>query len=155
MIKLLMKLWLRWKYSHIRGDPEKSRELAEKIIMQKEVTSPEKVAFFLAARMKYVSDPLWGFVDIQQDLDYTFNWGWKGDCDDYAAVAYRLLEQLNKKPYMLTILRKTIRRNHVVCVFKNSGKWGLIGTEGFEEYESFQKLIEKKGAIAYSQDRLS
>lgn len=153
-MKILIKLWNFLKYLFAIGNAKNSKEKARRIVMNNHLTSGIDIAIFVHQKMIYVSDPLFGVIDIQQDLDYTAKRGWEGDCDDYAGVAYRLIEQLGRKPHMLTLIRKDPRENHVVCVYEENGDWYLIGNEGYEKYSSFGRMIVGKEAINYSLDRL-
>ena len=155
MLKILMKIWNKIKFWCIFGNSKKSKELAQSLIIKNNIKIHTDVSYFIQSKMKYVSDPLFGIIDIQQDLDYTVKRGWKGDCDDYAVVAYRLLEALAYEPEILTLMRKNITKNHVVCIFKIDEKIGLIGTEGFEEYENLENLLKKKKAIEHTKNQIT
>lgn len=173
MLKKILIFWLNLKYRFIKGNPKTSKALAEKIIKENNLNKPSNINMFLSSKMKYVSDPLGGVFDTQQDLDATYNRNWQGDCDDYAAVVYRLVEAMGYEPYMLTLVRKIsfkfeksfpfirpIWPNHVVCLFQKksdimSGQnYILIGNEGYEKYLTLKELLKRKNAIEYHMNKL-
>ena len=154
MIKKLIKIWNKIKYKFKLGNTKKSKQLAKKIIKENNINHAYEISYFIQSKMKYVSDPLFGIIDTQQDLYYTKQIGWKGDCDDYALIAYRLAEQLGYKPFLLTLIRKDIRKNHVVCIFEKDNKIILIGTEGYQKFNNMNELLKKKNAVYYSKDKI-
>ena len=161
MVKFLIGLWLKIKYRFIVGNEEYSKEIAGDIIEFYKYKTPVDIACYIFKRMKYVSDPLWGVMDIQQDLNETIDRGWKGDCDDYAMVAYRLLGELGYDTYLLTLIFDNLSKNHVVCLFKENDNWSFLGTEGyhnnFKYLNSMFNMFEKKADSkirGYSKDKV-
>lgn len=154
IIKIIMKLWLKIKYSFIRGSQNTSRIIAKQIVEDSNLKTISDISEFVQRRMKYVSDPLLGFLDIQQDLEYTSTHGWKGDCDDYALAAYRLAEAMGQKPFLLTMINKDIRKNHVVCYGEYDGRVYLIGTEGYRIYNNLNELLNSYNTVAHSLDKV-
>ncbi|MFW6015376.1 MAG: hypothetical protein ACOCRK_03000 [bacterium] len=152
LINLFMWCFLPIKYKLKFGNTKKSLDAARVIVNTKGIKNKFDVTKFIINKMEYVSDPLGGFIDIQQDLDYTLKRKWKGDCDDYALVAYRLLQVLGYNPEMLTLIRNDLRKNHVVCYAKelDNDKVFLIGTEDIQIFNDFKTLIKNKEAITYS-----
>lgn len=132
MIKWLVEKWIDKKNNHIKGDEEKSKRLANRIVKQYNIEDKYDVANFVGDKMDYKLDEFAGLKDIQQDLNYTKERGWIGDCDDFTMVAYRLLEEIGHKPQMLSLVPLKFWVSHVVCVFKEEGKYYYIGTEGLQ-----------------------
>lgn len=63
-------------------------------------------------------------------------WGLKrGDCEDFAWLAEKLLKQLNIEGWMLSILLNPAKYSHAICVFIDNDNWF---------YFSNSKLIETR-----------
>ena len=153
MIKWLVEKWIDKKNENIKGSTANSKQLASKIIEDYDIKDKCDVDRFVNDKMGYKLDEFAGLKDIQQDLNYTKQRDWKGDCDDFSMVAYRLLEQLGYNPKLLTLVPLKIWISHVVCVFKEDDKIYYISTEGLQgSFNDIQEIKDFKNYIIAAHD---
>jgi|SRR6056297_910026 len=157
---ILLKLYLNLKYKFIKGDKEASEKMSKMLIEEENLKDHFDVGRFVNKKMTYKSDKLFGIIDTIQDLDYTVKSGYKGDCDDFSMLAYRLLEQLGYNPYLLTIIPLKFWKGHVVCLYKVKGYYYFISTNGNTAIGGFQQIrgifdyLKYKYALTFSIDKI-
>jgi hypothetical protein len=62
------------------------------------------------------------FGDWIQDPELT--WGTKrGDCEDFAALAVRLMGRIGIEGYLLSVILHPLKYSHAVCVFRQGDRW--------------------------------
>jgi len=153
---MLLNLYLKLKYNHIKGSSEKSTALAKQIIEEENLEDAYDVGKFVDDKMTYAMDNFFGIIDVMQDLDYTVKRGYKGDCDDFSMLAYRLLEQLDYEPQLMTIVPLNITVSHVICTFEMNGLIYFISTNGttaiggFEDIQQIFDYLDYKRVLAYN-----
>ena len=54
----------------------------------------------------------------------------KGDCEDYAWLAYSVITKLGFQEVYVIDVKKTSTLVHAVCAFYDTGEWYILGTEG-------------------------
>jgi|AntDeeMinimDraft_6_1070357.scaffolds.fasta_scaffold02049_8 hypothetical protein len=149
MISLLIKLWTKYKHTHKKGNKENSKELAKEIIKEHSLQDHYDIGEFVDDKMEYKMDKVNGLIDTIQDLDYTVNRGYKGDCDDFSMLAYRLLEELDYEPMIITVIPLKFWKGHVLCLYKVDGEYYFISTDGDSANGSFKDVEEVFDCLGY------
>ncbi len=80
-------------------------------------------------------------TDYIQTPEYTW-FRKKGDCEDFSALACRLLEQLDIKADILTVLLDPSRRSHAVCVFRGGPAWRYYDNSRLKGAGSLREIVE-------------
>jgi hypothetical protein len=89
--------------------------------------------------IEYKPDAL---VDWIQSPELT--WGRKkGDCEDYAALAQKLLRQIGIEGYCLAVILKPAGFSHAVCVFRKDAKLSYFSNAHLidTEYTSVTEIV--------------
>ena len=159
MIKLIIKIWTKFKHNRTKGNKENSVKLAKELIKIHDLKTHQDIGKFIDKKMIYKNDKLFGIIDTIQDLDYTVKRNYKGDCDDFSMLAYRLLEQINIKPSLITIVPLKFWKSHVLCLYKTDDKYFFISTNGssangpFNNLSQLFKRLKYKKVLGYYIDK--
>lgn len=106
-----------------RIDPKKELEDANAVIKQYNIKSDVDLFNFVQSHFRYISDPLFGIIDIQSTISEIMKNG-GGDCDDYAWFSCVMLYSLGYKAYYVTLFDPFIVKSHVTCVYiKNNNAY--------------------------------
>ena len=153
-----LRAWLRWgkaipSWVYARLKPQAAIDW-ERVAS----SSLEEYAAWLQAHTRWVSDPLWGLLDLYPSLGYLF---WqlehKGvvedDCDGLAYFALasvtpycdtpgdRYLVDLVLDPFQISLARSA----HAICVFRAGGKWRVIsnGVLDPDAWDTFEDAVRQ------------
>jgi transglutaminase-like putative cysteine protease len=86
---------------------------------------PEGIARAVAARVKYLNDPLGGMLDYVAAPEIT--WARRrGDCDDFSYLTAELLRRAGVAGWLATYLCWNVKRSHVVCLYHHGRGFGVI-----------------------------
>lgn len=160
LLKPFLKLWLLIKYKLIKGNAEKSKNLAAELVKENNLNDHYSVGRFVDQKMTYKYDDLRGVIDIIQDLDSTVKRGYEGDCDDFSMLAYRLLQQIDVEPELITIVPLRFWKSHVLCLYQVDQDYYFISTNGnsangpFKNLEQIFDYLNYKKVLIYSIDQI-
>ncbi len=108
-----------------------------------QLTTPEAIARYLWRNFRFESDQSqFGREEHWQSPEEFLNNG-KGDCEDFALFAQKILKMNGIKSFMLNIYSP--RFAHTVCVFMENGKYNIIDGSKVIRFEasSLNGLLEK------------
>jgi hypothetical protein len=104
-----------YAYRRLRGQAA-SLEAFEALLQKVQNYSPNEFNEYLRGNFTYQAEK------IDFSMHYlVFLRKKKGDCDDYAHLAARLLERMGYETYLITVFAD-VKRGHAVCVGTKGGK---------------------------------
>ena len=101
--------------------PDRSLSLGD---LARQLRTPENIANYLWRNFLFENDTnLFGREEYRQTAEEFLSNG-RGDCEDFANMAYTLLRLNGVQAYLMNIYGDSFA--HTVCVFKNNGKYEAI-----------------------------
>jgi len=87
---------------------------------------PAAIAAAIRERVVYVSDPLWGALDVVTAPAVT--WARRaGDCDDFSYLAAELLRRAGLETWVVTYFCWRLADAHVACAYRDAeDRFGLL-----------------------------